>query len=126
MPSNFRVIVAADDTLASHNALAFAIDLCGKIPDSKMQVILAVGLNTPGSSLLGSLDRTNNIEIQQDGRATEKSLRQVIPEGTELVVLEEYEPVADIITKFVNQDPPDMLVVGSSNRTGLERYYQFL
>ncbi|KAI9495356.1 hypothetical protein BDB00DRAFT_870507 [Zychaea mexicana] len=121
MPSSFRIVVAADDTLASHHALAFAIDLCSKIPDSVLQVIHAVGLNAPGTSLLGSLDRTNNMEIQAEAKNTEKRLRQALPEGTELVMKEAYEPVQDIIAEFVNQNPPDMFVVGSSNRTGLER-----
>ncbi|KAI7860836.1 hypothetical protein BDC45DRAFT_6715 [Circinella umbellata] len=82
MSSSFRIVVAADDTLASHNALAFAIDLSKKIQNSVLQVIHAVGLNPPGTSLLGSLDRTSNIEIQKDGQATEHSLRQVLPDGT--------------------------------------------
>ncbi|KAI9274745.1 hypothetical protein BDA99DRAFT_498454 [Phascolomyces articulosus] len=121
MPSSFRIVVAADDTLASHHAVAFAIDLCSKIAESELQVIHAVGLNPPGTSLLGSLDRTSNLEIQKDAQTTARSLRQVLPEGTEVILKESYEPVQNIISEFVNENPPNMLVIGSSNRTGLER-----
>ncbi|KAG2220184.1 hypothetical protein INT45_005357, partial [Circinella minor] len=127
----FRIVVAADDTLASHNAVAFAIDLSKRIQNSVLQVIHAVGLNPPGTSLLyvivfnydskRSLDRTSNIEIQKDGQATERSLRQILPEGTEFILKEAYEPVQNIISEFINENPPDMVVIGSSNRTGLER-----
>ncbi|KAI9322108.1 hypothetical protein BX666DRAFT_1891720 [Dichotomocladium elegans] len=124
----FRIVVATDDTPASRKATSYALRLHESIPGSSLQVILAVGLNPTrrggegGIQLLDSLDRTNNLDIQHDATATENAIRQRLPTGTDFQVLVQEGEDAKIIEGFINQNPPDMLVLGSSNKTGLERW----
>lgn len=70
----------------------------------------------------GSLDRTNNLEIEHDAQNTENALRQRLPDKADLQVITGEQSVEKLIEDFINSNPPDMLIMGSSNRTGLEKY----
>lgn len=70
----------------------------------------------------GSLDRTNNLEIEHDAENTEKALRQRLPDKADLKVITSEQSVEKILESYVNSNQPDILIMGSSNRTGLEKY----
>lgn len=75
----------------------------------------------------GALDRTNNLEIRHESQATVESLRKLLSSYDGIVnyhlnTVEQQLPVAEILEKLVNRDPPDLLVLGSNNREGLQKY----
>ncbi|CDS11820.1 hypothetical protein LRAMOSA11464 [Lichtheimia ramosa] len=121
----FRIIVAVDDTPVSRKAISYGLRLHESIADSSIQFVFAVGLNPTSNTsihLLGSLDRTNNLEIEHDAENTEKALRQRLPDKADLKVITSEQSVEKILESYVNSNQPDILIMGSSNRTGLEKY----
>ncbi|CDH58797.1 predicted protein [Lichtheimia corymbifera JMRC:FSU:9682] len=115
----------ADDTPVSRKAISYGLRLHESIPQSSIQFVFAVGLNPTSNTsinLLGSLDRTNNLEIEHDAQNTENALRQRLPDKADLQVITGEQSVEKLIEDFINSNPPDMLIMGSSNRTGLEKW----
>lgn len=39
-----------------------------------------------------------------------------------MIVQESIGDVGSIIEEYINQDPPDMLIIGSSNKEGIQKY----
>lgn len=74
----------------------------------------------------GALDRTNNLEIRRESQGTVDSLRKLLASYYGIIeyhldTIEEQRPVTEILEKLVNRDPPDLLVLGSNNREGLQK-----
>ncbi|KAL1935945.1 hypothetical protein VTP01DRAFT_79 [Rhizomucor pusillus] len=126
-PPKFHVLVAADDTSSARKAVNFAAKLCQRTNNATLNVVHAIGLNPNTSSFMGALDRTNNLEIRHESQATVESLRKLLSSYDGIVnyhlnTVEQQLPVAEILEKLVNRDPPDLLVLGSNNREGLQKF----
>ncbi|KAI9486169.1 MAG: hypothetical protein EXX96DRAFT_547901 [Benjaminiella poitrasii] len=84
----FRIVVAADGSDMSREAIKYAIKLCAKLKiPYALDVMYAVGLNpsTTPFGLLNKLDRMNNVDIQEDAKDTIEQLNEFLSGFNETV-----------------------------------------
>ncbi|KAI7905394.1 uncharacterized protein BX663DRAFT_499567 [Cokeromyces recurvatus] len=125
----FRIVVAVDNSLVSKEAIQYAINLCTKLKTSyTLDILYAVGLNpsTTPFGLLNKLDRMNNVDLQEDAKETIKELNEYLAKfdetkTKELIVKEDSKDIEYIIEDYINQNPPNMLIMGSTNKEGLQK-----
>ncbi|RCI02636.1 hypothetical protein CU098_006949 [Rhizopus stolonifer] len=127
--NSYRVIVAADSSRASKKAIEFAVGLCSKLTiDYQVEILYCIGINPPKGTgtlhLLSGLDRINNIEIKEEAKRDVAELECFLSPlnnaNVKLVTKEGSSHVGSVIEEYVNKDPPDILVLGSSNKEGLQ------
>ncbi|CEP15158.1 hypothetical protein [Parasitella parasitica] len=126
----YRIVVAADDSPISKKAIDYAIRLCSKLSiPYRLEVVYAVGLNPAGTTAFGfmsGLDRMNNVEIEQDAKESVSNLNTYLAHFDEtkskpVIVKTSTKDCGYIIQDYINEDPPDMLVLGSSNKEGIQK-----
>lgn len=127
----YKIVVAADGSAVSMKAIRYAINLSIKLNiPYKLDILYAVGLNPSGTTsfgLLSGLDRMNNVDIQEDAKENISKLNSYLSEYTEkvkyeVIAREEVCDVGDIIKKYTDEISPDMLVIGSSNKEGIQKF----
>ncbi|KAK4512665.1 uncharacterized protein ATC70_003369 [Mucor velutinosus] len=127
----YRIVVAADDSPISKKAIDYAAKLCSNLSvPYKLDVVYAVGLNPAGITAFGfmsGLDRMNNVDIQQDAKESVANLNTYLAQFDEtksnaVIVKTSTKDCGYIIEDYINQDPPDMLVLGSSNKEGIQKF----
>ncbi|CAO3638226.1 unnamed protein product [Mucor fragilis] len=129
--SVYRIVVAADDSPISKKAIDYAVKLCSSLSVSyKLDVVYAIGLNPAAGitafGFMSGLDRMNNVDIQQDSKEAIANLNTYLAQFDEtksstVIVKTSTKGCGYIIQDYINQDPPDMLVLGSSNKEGLQK-----
>ncbi|CAO3658815.1 unnamed protein product [Rhizopus stolonifer] len=129
--NTYRVVVAADSSRASKKAIKFAVGLCSKLTiDYQVEILYCIGINPPKGTgtlhLLSGLDRINNIEIKEEAKRDVAELECFLSPlnnaNVKLVTKEGSSHVGSVIEEYVNKDPPEILVLGSSNKEGLQKF----
>lgn len=127
----YRIVVAADDSPISKKAIDYAVKLCSNLSvPYKLDVVYAIGLNPAGITAFGfmsGLDRMNNVDIQQDAKESVANLNAYLAQFDEtksnaVIVKTSTKDCGYIISDYINQDPPDMLMLGSSNKEGIQKF----
>ncbi|KAL0074356.1 hypothetical protein J3Q64DRAFT_1772412 [Phycomyces blakesleeanus] len=129
--TGYRIVVAADNTQVSKKAIRFAVQLYRRLEgtDNSLEIIYAVGLNPTSEttlSLFGGLDRTNNLDIENSAKEDLEGLEQFMTDYKNLVdfklfMVQDTKSVEEILTGYINKDPPNLVVIGSTNKEGISR-----
>ncbi|KAG1133710.1 hypothetical protein G6F42_001172 [Rhizopus arrhizus] len=128
---SYRIVIAADGSNVSKKTIKFAIDLCSKLScPYQIDVLYCIGINPPKGTtalhLLSGLDRINNIEIKEEAKQDVAELNQFLAQfnntNIQLKIREGSSHIGSIIEEYVNQDPPRILILGSSNKEGIQKF----
>ncbi|KAI8377744.1 uncharacterized protein BYT42DRAFT_356205 [Radiomyces spectabilis] len=126
--NGLKIVVAADGSDIAKQAIDYAANLCQKLSvPHLLQVLYVTGVNPCSIPFLDTLDRFNNRDIERDAQNHLDDLKFFMSKYDDIVnytirTEKEQRAVEYIITDYVNENPPDMLVLGSSNREGIQKY----
>ncbi|KAI8975776.1 hypothetical protein BDF20DRAFT_880652 [Mycotypha africana] len=128
--STYHIIIAADDSPISLKAINYAIDFCAKLSvPYQLNILYAIGLNPPGLStfpFIGRLDRMNNLDIEEDAKKAINKLEEYLAKyqqtgSAKVIVRKDEKDAKYIIEEYVNNNPPDLLIMGSSNKESIQK-----
>ncbi|CAG8563875.1 9624_t:CDS:2 [Paraglomus occultum] len=129
----YKVVVAAENSPISHNAVNFAFDLCSRLScPFTLTVVYIIALN-PSTNIpfLSNLEKANNLDIQLEAKETVAVLQKYLEKFKTLtprvnytfVQSEGYGTVGENLTHYITVEHPDtnLLVIGSRDLEGLQK-----
>nr|CAG8497799.1 6827_t:CDS:10 [Entrophospora candida] len=129
----YNILVAAEASTISFNAINYAFDLCSHLSKPySLKIIYIIALNPETHvPFLCNLDKANNIDILSDAKETINKLKDYLKNFDktmpkvkyEFIEYEEHGTVGEVIKEYINKKEPnlDALIIGSRNLDGFKK-----
>jgi len=129
----YKILVAAEESDISYNAIQYAFDLCSRLSTSyTLSIIYIVALNPETNvPFLHSLDRASNLNILLEAKESAAKIKDYLKKcesihsdvSYQFIEHEDHGLVGEILKGYIEKNQPDLnlLIVGSRNLDGLQK-----
>ncbi|CAG8664446.1 13505_t:CDS:2, partial [Acaulospora morrowiae] len=129
----YKILVAAEESNISFNAIQYAFDLCSRLSASyTLSIIYVVALNPETNvPFIHSLDRASNLNILLEAKETVAKIKEHLKKFESIhpnvkyqfIEHEDHGLVGEILKGYIEKKQPDLnlLIVGSRNLDGLQK-----